>query len=261
MLTSNLNGVRVYAEECFDRKADYRCPECGEHMILAKGSCKIPHFKHEAHTACEYSGETMDHLRAKAWIYKNLKRRPDVEIVEAECTRFEGIRPDVAFLKNGKWIGFEIQHSGITAAEIKDRIDKYEESGVWYLWVATQKTYEKFKEVIFDIEPEVKLSKQNVYFHHIHGSLVCFTGNSLVAFMLENAVREREGYNYYDGFTGETWEETLKTVFVPTAFCRVYIKDFNTKLYRFYKYSVRISPTEGWDDFDFFGTTGGSYAS
>ena len=256
MLTSNLNGVRVYAEECFDRKADYRCPGCGEHVILAKGSYKIPHFKHEAHTACEYSGETMDHLKAKAWLYKNLKRRPDVEIVEAECTRFDGIRPDVAFLYKGNWIGFEIQHSGISVEEIKCRMNKYKNNNVFCLWIATQKTFDKIKEVSFDIDPEVKLSKQNIYFGWLHGCLVCFTGDSLMAFRFRNITRTYEGNDYYEDRT-----VTLKTVFEPSYFSRIYIDNIDTKyMIPGCDSAVRLSKIK-WDDFDFFGAIGGSYAS
>lgn len=255
MITSMLNGVRVYADECSDRSADYRCPECGEHLILAKGSCRISHFKHEAHTACEYSGETIDHLKAKAWLYKNLKRRPDVEIVEAECTRFNGIRPDVAFLFKGKWIGFEIQHSGISQDEIVDRLNKYRENNVYCLWVATQKTYNKLKKCDF-VLPEVRLSKQDRVFIQLHGCLVVFSGNSLVAFRFENATREREEYSYYQGFTGKTYTEELKTVFMPTMFCHVYIDDFSASEVNRYPVAVRIK-SKNWDDFDFFEREGG----
>ena len=220
MLTANLNESRVYADECVDRKADYRCPECGERLILARGSVKIPHFKHEAHTACEYSGETMDHLRAKAWLYRTLKRNPFVECVEAECSRWEGIRPDVAFCINGHWTGIEVQHSGISEEEIKERCYLYDRNDVHIMWCATEKLYNKICE-----SDEVRLSAQARLFFGLHGSLFIFTGESLLAFTFRNVVRTREGYNYYDGYTGEFWEETLKTVFTPQYVAQVFLED------------------------------------
>lgn len=264
MLTANLGNIRVYAEECHDRKVDYRCPECGEKVILAKGSVKIPHFKHEAHTACEYSGETMEHLRVKAWLYRNLKRRPDIEVVEAECSRFKGIRPDVAFKLQGKWVGFEIQRSGISKEEIIDRCEKYARNNVYILWVATEKLYKKIYDTKNDIIPEVKLSQQARLFYKLHDAIVMFTGHSLMAFTFRNAAREREAYNYYEGYTGETYWEELKTVFVPRYCCRVYITDFKIKEYGYFKTHspyeevnwlanvIKISPENGWDDFEYF---------
>lgn len=209
MLTANLNNSRVYADECTDRKADYRCPECGERVILARGSVKIPHFKHEAHTACEYSGETMEHLRAKAWLYRTLKRNPDIEYVEAECSRFEGIRPDVAFKhrRAKSWIGIEIQHSSISIEEIWERCHRYQKQKVAILWIASEKTFKKINEAE---NLEVRLSNQTLAFYELHRSLFVFTGEKILAFQLDPVYRVRQNYNYYtDEYYGDVWEEQL----------------------------------------------------
>lgn len=268
MLTANLNNIRVYAEECHDRKADYRCPECGEKVILAKGSVKISHFKHEAHAACEYAGETADHLRAKAWLYRNLKRRPDIEIVEAECSRFEGIRPDVAFKCQGKWFGVEIQHSGISKEEIAERTARYQKLGVYILWIATEKTYKKIFQIRHDKYPEIKLSLQNRCFIELHKALIVFTGNRLLAFTFNPAIREREIWD--DGPTDEFYTVELKTTFVPRYMCRVYIDDlveiirktritspeFTTLDFSHWRGHIThilvVCPRDGWDDFEYF---------
>lgn len=260
MITARLNNVRVYAEECSDRSLDYRCPGCGERVVLARGSVKIPHFKHQAHTACEYSGETLDHLRAKAWLYKNLKNSPYVEEVEAECSRFEGIRPDVAFKRSDdhSWVGIEIQHSGISYDEIIDRCIKYKNNGVHILWIATEKLYKKIIGCYYDESFEIRLSHQSRTFIKLHGALTVFTGNGLMAFTFKNVVRTREGYNYYDGYTGETWTETLSTVFTPRFNALVFVDSFNL---RYPNHIVSVWPRDGWDDFEYFDEFYGGNAS
>ena len=251
LITANLNNIRVYADYCTDRSLDYHCPECGERVLLAKGSIKIAHFKHQAHTACEYSGETMEHLRAKAWIYKALKQSPDIAEVEAECSRFEGIRPDVAFRRknSSEWIGIEIQHSGISKSELSDRCLKYRANGVHILWIATEKLYKKIVESYYNDTYEVKLSNQSQIFMGLHNALLVFSGDSLMAFKFKNVVRVREEYSYYDGFTGNYTEETLKTVFRPVWVARIFEQSF---IMTYPHHIIQIKPVYGWDDFAFF---------
>lgn len=260
-LTAIADGQKYIATECFDRALDYRCPVCNAPMILKRGTRKHPHFAHEAHSACEVSGETLEHLKAKAFMYKGLKNNPAVECVDAECTRFEGIRPDIAFKPYGmkRWIGIELQRSGISELEILQRSHRYEEAGVYLLWVTTEKMYKKILAVVSDEFPEISLSAQARMFITLHDALVVFTGDDLMAFRFENATREREGYNYYDGPTGEFWTETLKTRFVPVSYKHITAGDLMTAP-RFFRVNGKFMSIHSliqikrrlYDDFEYF---------
>lgn len=261
-LTAIAEGKVYYAPWTDNRKLDFRCPECKASMILKKGSIKYPHFAHEAHSVCEISGETLEHLKAKTFMYIGLRNNPGVEIVEAECMRFEGIRPDIAFKPYGmkRWIGFEFQRSGISIDDIYDRCCRYEKAGVYLLWVTTEQMYKKIIRTAQMENPEVKLSKAAQTFIKLHGALVTFSGDGLVAFTFNNAIREREIYSYYDGPTGEFYTETLKSTFVPRLYKKLYASDLATEETSFvfdghleYFGCLIQIVRKNYDDFDYYG--------
>ena len=263
-LTAIAEGKVYYAPWTDNRKLDFRCPGCGASMILKKGSIKYPHFAHEAHSVCEISGETLEHLKAKTFMYMGLKNNPGVEIVEAECMRFEGIRPDIAFKPYGmkRWIGFEFQRSGISTEDIWDRCFRYEKAGVYLLWVTTEQMYKKIIKSADMDYPEVRLSEAAKLFMKLHGALVTFSGDGLVAFTFNYAKREREFYSY-DGPTGEFYTETLKSTFVPRYYKKLNAIDLQTKvsdhlmepgnIESFVQLGCLIQiARRNWDDFDYF---------
>lgn len=226
MLSAKVNESRVVSLECKDRNLDYRCPMCGEKVILKKGKVKIAHFAHEAHSACEASGETLEHLKAKAWIYQNAKKDRYVDIVEAECSRFEGIRPDVAIkLKGSIWIGFEVQRSGISEDDIRRRNRIYAHHGILVLWIATESVYKNILKHAWKPKPEVRLSAQCRLFNTLHENLVTFSGDSLLGFSFQTISRLREEYEYGEP-SGSFYYEDLKTIFQPTHYKELHSKDF-----------------------------------
>ena len=181
-LTALVNNNRVYADECYDRNTDYRCVGCGEKMILARGQYRIPYFRH-AQGACEFAGESEEHMNAKIWIYRMLKKNPKVAWCEAECLKWDGVRPDVAYqlTKGGEPIGIEIQRSRISVDEVIARNQIYQKYNVTVLWICTESAYKK---LIDSNGSYINISKLGAYFHKIHNSLVVFTGSSILSFKM-----------------------------------------------------------------------------
>jgi hypothetical protein len=224
-LTAICNDIRLLAMDCDNRSLDYRCPGCGAKMILVKGVQKCDHFRHEKNSDCKWgAGETCFHLEAKQWLYKKLINHPSVEQVELECTRFDGIRPDIAFkCAQRPWIGIEFQHSNISDLEIMHRCRKYSENGVYVLWVVTQDVLEK----VFGCElrnhklnKEKRIPKYVRSFRILHNFVFGFTGSEIVACQYEPVFR-------FDDYSG-SWNE-LKTILECKDFRVVHIEDLRRK--------------------------------
>lgn len=230
MLTARLDDKIVNALEMDDRKALYICPTCGDPVILAKGKIKIHHFRHQEHAACIRTGETLDHLKTKADIYTKLKANPDIEIVEAECTRFEGIRPDIAFKhkKYRRWVGVEIQQSPISRDDIIDRCLRYQNNEVVIMWVLPESVYTK---ITNNDELEFRFTEWQKDLMYLHNGLFIFSGDFMVFMTFKNAIRTRQLYNANTGeYYGEKDEE-LKSTFWARTINKVFFEDLkcNTK--------------------------------
>lgn len=84
-------GAQVRPEVA-DRDASYRCPDCGERVILKRGPIKRVHFAHlpDLTQICDFAaGETEDHHRAKARIAQAVASREPVHLCRTctECRR------------------------------------------------------------------------------------------------------------------------------------------------------------------------------
>lgn len=212
MITALLNDERVRASQMENRTLNYRCPSCGGHTILVKGKMKVHHFRHEAKCECDYYGETINHAIAKEWLFNKLTMCEEVECVEAECTRFDGIRPDIAFKYHGVWGGVEFQKSGITHHEVQMRTLRYYIANVRILWVITDDIYKKA------FHPgEIKLSRQNRDFIQLHDSLFAFTGDRIRAIKYNNVWR--------DDYFGRDIEYQLETVFTVNSWKDMTLND------------------------------------
>lgn len=212
MLKALIGDEAVISLDCTNKTLEYRCPECGERVILKRGTKKVPHFAHEAHAACLNSGESIHHIRAKAWLFDHLRKDDRVEEVDAECTRWPGIRPDVAYkLKNRDfWVGVEFQRSGISDLDIVDRCSRYKENGVYIMWCVTEDVFHKVSPRDACKFDEVKVNDQIKAFIKCHDGLFGFTGDGIAICEYHWIYRERQNYNYYTGeYYGTPWLESL----------------------------------------------------
>ncbi len=140
MLTAIDGGGSVVSAYDMTRNGweSFFCPECGNDLVLHKGSIKIHHFSHRSNSGCFYgSGESHDHHSCKLHMYESLRTHPKFKRVEMEH-KFHGsnIRADVALQSNnGHRIGIEVQRSSMTCDVFAERTQKYLDSNIAVLWI------------------------------------------------------------------------------------------------------------------------------
>lgn len=106
LLGLNKNNQYVYAQHASNDER-YRCPTCGEELVLKKGKHMVAHFAHKVNITCyqyTYNKESVEHLSAKHTIYKALhgkysvnmeyylseiKQTPDIIINEKHVIEFQ----------------------------------------------------------------------------------------------------------------------------------------------------------------------------
>lgn len=142
MLTSlDGRGERCLAADTQREQGPFRCPECAKEMLLKKGTILVHHFAHRPPVNCAYgSGETMDHMRAKAAIHAVLKESPRVsKLALEEPIRKNAIvvRPDIRFALDGRvFVAVEFQRTSLDPREIERRTSNYFKLNVHVLWIA-----------------------------------------------------------------------------------------------------------------------------
>ena len=129
--------TKVQARFSLRVKGPYLCPDCREHLTLAKGDIRIHHFRHRAATTdCRrQAGESEAHMACKDAIYAALARRPNVRDLELEHRVGDNIA-DVYAVINGISVAIEVQRSNLTVDAIARRTLGYHRSGVFALWLA-----------------------------------------------------------------------------------------------------------------------------
>ena len=216
------DGNRIVAEDCEDKKADYYCPVCGENVIFKNGIKRVKHFAHKPNTQCEYGyGETNEHLEVKQYLYKYFRER-NIEVYP-ECTKWNGIRPDVAANINGKWVGFEIQKSFIRVDEIQKRMRKNMANGLSNIWILPQGKYDKMAE-----KETFRLSEQDIYLMKMYwGVLYVYGDGNIHAITCDNATGwHDEWYDEY-GEYHDAYSYPLKSTFYKTCDIKVdLLQDF-----------------------------------
>jgi competence protein CoiA len=136
------DGIPRLALEAAREDGPFSCAECGQELVLRKGTVRVHHFAHRRPFACAYgSGETLEHLRAKREIFDELRRSPRVsELAVEEALRERGIvaRPDVRFVLDAKiCVAVEFQRTSLDIREIARRTAAYRALDVHVLWIAS----------------------------------------------------------------------------------------------------------------------------
>jgi len=137
MLVANLSACssRVLARDIDRGSGPFKCPICGNEVILRKGQVRIHHFAHRAKLSCTHgAGESDQHRRAKEELFEAMKNEPGVEQCELECV-LNGVVADVYFEWNGARIALEVQRSTLSPDELEHRTRQYEQNGIYVLWL------------------------------------------------------------------------------------------------------------------------------
>lgn len=110
--------------------SDFRCPACGEVVILKRGVIVVEHFAHKAWLGCQWGeGESQRHLAMKRQMLELVT--PELELEVADVA--PGRRADL-FGREAN-VALECQASGIGLEEWRAREQAYREAGVPLVWV------------------------------------------------------------------------------------------------------------------------------
>ena len=199
ILTATLeDGTPVVLDDAVNREVlrewrtqhQFRCPQCGEYVLLKVGWLRIPHFAHQVDSNCvnRFSeGESMPHLLGKHVLYTMFLRLRKDPVVEPFLTELAQ-RPDLLIEHNKQSYPIEFQCSRLPK-ELKDeRTQGYQSQGLPAIWIVhTPNTlqdrpeglgifsFTKFHQLFFTTSnsPEATLltlspqTKQFHYFSHL----------------------------------------------------------------------------------------------
>ena len=131
----NRLGEQVVAWEATREEGPFSCPECGQTVILKKGSAVVHHFAHLPPSTCQCgAGESVEHWLAKFEIFEALRTHPRVTKLMVE--RYLGsVKPDVSFRLGEHYVAIEMQRSELSPASIARRTRIYAAMGIHVLWM------------------------------------------------------------------------------------------------------------------------------
>ena len=128
-------GTLMIARDVTRKQGPFFCPECGEQVVLKKGSFMAHHFAHRPSSECTYGvGESEEHRQAKYQIYDALCQHPGVTKLAIERPLGE-VRPDISFCWEGRdYVAIEIQISVASPEKIAQRTSAYATEKIAVLW-------------------------------------------------------------------------------------------------------------------------------
>jgi competence protein CoiA len=223
-----LYAINEKKERCFSleiekKEGPFFCEECGEELILKKGSIKIHHFAHKKSTNCIYgNGETEEHYKIKKEIFDYFSNQENCKICEIE-KRLNGSRPDVFLNIDNNDIAIEIQKSSIDINEIYRRTLNYSKLGIAVLWISPNMfpkfiIHKKSNRLVYNIK-EWELFIHCLYY----GRLYYWKGDGyLNTFHFEPLILKKEDSNWSQGY--EYKAKKLKIPIMPKKY--FLIKDF-----------------------------------
>jgi len=130
-----LTGEIVNAYFASKAHGPFKCPDCGDEVILKTGRRTVNHFAHVNPLACLYAeNESEEHRRCKMEIYLALQKESHVRNVALECPLGTN-RPDVSATINGVPVAIEIQISSLSLETITRRTIEYARKGIYILWL------------------------------------------------------------------------------------------------------------------------------
>lgn len=212
----------VAARDCFDKEWEYRCPECGNRLILKRGAIKTPHFAHKENILdCEFGKyESESHLRLKDWLYQKFSNNDDEVHAEYKIddkdTPFHYIFADIYVVPKGTDmpIAFEILTKGVTVNDILERIEFYRRNNIAVLFLQDESFYRKIMG-----HDEFKVSEPIKYLYkYFYNILYVFDGEDILACKIKNAEHtSKGGYDSYGDYH-EPRTYICKTIYNLTSY-------------------------------------------
>ena len=164
MITANLYGKRIFANDVEDRSLNFLCPFCNDKMILVKGDIKIDHFRHYSKKDCESEPETAEHLNGKKYLYNFFSKKYETEL-EPKMT---GFKPDIFVKMNGFNIAVEYQCSPLSMEEFLFRTKRYRENKIYVLWIfGTNNFLKEVNNGIYRIR-DIEKKAHELYFGRVY---------------------------------------------------------------------------------------------
>lgn len=142
-LMARVDGVNILSIDLsaveFDalrRRRDLMMACCETQAVAKRSVNGLPFFAHAQRKACEYASETEFHLKGKALIREAARAagwQAEVE-VSGQSPQGERWRADVLCVSGTRRVAFEMQHSGLSLANLGERQARYQASGVRGMW-------------------------------------------------------------------------------------------------------------------------------
>ncbi len=130
-----LTGEIITAYLASKEHGPFKCPDCGDEVILKTGKRTVNHFAHVNPLACQYAeNESEEHRRCKMEIFLALQKEPHTHNVALERPLGTN-RPDVSAYINGVPVAIEIQISSLSLETITQRTIEYARKGIFVLWL------------------------------------------------------------------------------------------------------------------------------
>src|SRR5664280_2835029 len=130
-----LTGEIVTAYLASKEQCPFKCPDCGDEVVLKTGNRTVNHFAHVNPLACQYAeNESEEHRRCKMELFQALKKEPNVRNVALERPMGTN-RPDVSAYINGVPVAIEVQISSLPLETITQRTIEYARKGICVLWL------------------------------------------------------------------------------------------------------------------------------
>jgi hypothetical protein len=192
-LTAQLSDGSVkIAKDVVKENGPFYCSFCNEEMILRKGMVKIPHFAHKQGSTCAYStGETLEHEWAKLNLFMTAEKMGINAFIEKKLS--DHVRADVLLDFGDQKVAVEFQKSGMSVEQCKQRLQKYEETGIPVIWIFLLKDVQNFEG---NIKWRKSVDTKIAYFSKIYESIYKDDTIKEGDFYEENVVYiyERDGY-------------------------------------------------------------------
>lgn len=123
------------------KRHDYFCIECGSIVHLRSGIHRQRHFYHlEPSRSCRLNGKSMDHLQVQYRLYNLFPPN--------EC-QLEHLFSNIKRIADVVWFPqkliFEVQCSGITATELKERNEDYHLLGFRVIWILHDRQFNQWR--------------------------------------------------------------------------------------------------------------------
>lgn len=143
---NQLSKKKVLADEVEKSDGPFSCESCKNEVVLRQGYVRIEHFAHKSDSACNYAGESEEHLQMNREIYAHLNATLKGKVIAIEMEKHLGdVRPDIYVQGKQKNIAIEVQVSALTPAQIIYRTSRYAAKDIYVLWVLPFEKHRFFK--------------------------------------------------------------------------------------------------------------------